>query len=565
MTEPAQNLAREGRQIRTSIYRGVPMTYAVEGGSAVYEGDILLGAASELPEAASGSDKSKREAATISSSYYRWPNGAIPYTISSSLPNPERVISAIDHWNTSMPGHVQFVGRTTETSYVDFVRAVSLSTCASYVGRIGGRQTVEVGDYCSYGSVVHEIGHSVGLWHEQSREDRDKYVKVLWENIQPDKASNFLQNILDGDDIGAYDYGSIMHYPALGFSSNGKPTIETIPVGIAIGQRKGLSAGDIAAVMKLYPLSSVVPEMTTRVTIISTPTGMPVVVDGETTATPVSMDWVPGSVHTINALDADAASGSRNTFVRWSDSSIASRTIIVPAGATTYSAAYVTSHSLSASAWPVGSVTAAPATNDTFYTSGTAVSLTATAPAGYCFASWTGLLAGTPSSTNVMMTRSYAVQANFVLGTLTVPASAMTSAEGGMLKINVAGNSGCAWASSSTANWITVVAGGSGLGAGVITLAVAANTEANARSANISIAGQTVTIEQTAATEPRISFPSDDAALAKEVLARLLGRTPRAAEVRAFVESSRARGRASAIAEVFASPDFSASSRFIAA
>jgi hypothetical protein len=251
------------------------------------------------------------------------------------LPNPEHVISAIDHWNTSMPGH-QFVGRTTETSYVDFVRAMSASTCASYVGRIGGRQTIEVGDYCSYGSVVHEIGHSVGLWHEQSREDRNKYVKVLWENIQPDKASNFLQNLLDGDDIGAYDYGSIMHYPALGFSANGKPTIETIPVGIGIGQRRGLSAGDIAAVTKLYPLRSVVPEMTTRVTIISTPTGMPVVVDDVTTSTPVSMDWVPGSVHTINALDADAASGSRNTFARWSDSSVASRTIIVSAGERTY-------------------------------------------------------------------------------------------------------------------------------------------------------------------------------------------------------------------------------------
>jgi hypothetical protein len=115
-------------------------------------------------------------------------------------------------------------------------------------------------------------------------------------------------------------------------------------------------------------------------------------------------------------------------------------------------------------------------------------------------------------------------------------------------------------------SWIAIIAGASGSGTGVVTLAVAPNTGVSTRSENISVGGQTVTIEQTApaVTEPEIVFSSDDAAFAIEVLARLLGRTPRVAEAATFVEASRARGRANAFAEALASPHFSASSRFVA-
>lgn len=118
----------------------------------------------------------------------------------------------------------------------------------------GGKQDIGLATGCGFGATVHEIGHAWGLWHEQSREDRDSKVQILWQNIEAGKEHNFNQHITDGDDVGSYDYGSIMHYGRCAFSKNGQPTIESIPPGKTLGQRNGLSPLDIAAVQSIYQI-----------------------------------------------------------------------------------------------------------------------------------------------------------------------------------------------------------------------------------------------------------------------------------------------------------------------
>ncbi|GIY50827.1 hypothetical protein CDAR_537211 [Caerostris darwini] len=51
-----------------------------------------------------------------------------------------------------------------------------------------------------------------------------------------------------------YDYSSILHYSKFAFSKDPftKPTLEPKKRGVRIGQRKGLSAGDVRKINKLY-------------------------------------------------------------------------------------------------------------------------------------------------------------------------------------------------------------------------------------------------------------------------------------------------------------------------
>lgn len=61
----------------------------------------------------------------------------------------------------------------------------------------------------------------------QSTHDRDKYVNVLWENIEPDsfpQFSKYTSKVVTN--FGQqYDYDSIMHYHVFAFTKNGQPTI----------------------------------------------------------------------------------------------------------------------------------------------------------------------------------------------------------------------------------------------------------------------------------------------------------------------------------------------------
>ncbi|EDO45453.1 predicted protein, partial [Nematostella vectensis] len=145
----------------------------------------------------------------------------------------------------------------------NFIHITNTNGCSSKIGKMyyqTGPQTLSLGSGCNQvGVILHELLHAVGFWHEQSRSDRDKYVRINWENILDGFADQFdkygSQTI---DDIGMdYDYKSIMHYSRKAFTKNGNPTIEAIhDPNMEFSNGNILSPKDIIEINALYDCKS---------------------------------------------------------------------------------------------------------------------------------------------------------------------------------------------------------------------------------------------------------------------------------------------------------------------
>ncbi|UZO82053.1 M12 family metallopeptidase [Aquimarina sp. ERC-38] len=247
---------------KQGYYEGQKIDYLDYGGEAVYEGDILLNpnAISDSPDNFVLIEGQKTNSGkSVGRTQGRWPNNTVYYTIAGNLNNKRRVTDAIRHWeqNTAL----RFVQRTNQRNYIYFQNG---SGCSSFVGMIGGRQTINLAGGCSTGSTIHEIGHAVGLYHEQSRADRDRYVNINFSNIQPGTEGNFrtyLERRRDGAEYTqSLDFSSIMMYGPFSFAVNSRiPTITKKDGSTYSVQRNGLSSGDLIGINKMYPPGSTNP------------------------------------------------------------------------------------------------------------------------------------------------------------------------------------------------------------------------------------------------------------------------------------------------------------------
>jgi len=217
----------------------------------MYEGDMVL-----TPEQQQLANNGKLGYA---STYKRlWPK-TIYYDWSPDLANNRGILAAMADYEAHTC--LKFVKRTNELNYMYFFKG---SGCYSGVGyyRLMGKHYVSIGKWCdSKGTVLHEIAHRLGIYHEQSRPDRDDYVTIMTQNIYPKMVYNFRkQKASNIDSYGTnYDLLSIMHYPDWAFSKNGKPTIVTKDPSMqkVIGNRRGFSKIDIVQINRMYKCGSV--------------------------------------------------------------------------------------------------------------------------------------------------------------------------------------------------------------------------------------------------------------------------------------------------------------------
>lgn len=237
--------------------RPMAITYEVRHGLAIWEGDIVVGKAGEIAATLDELRASRagpqvgrvRGGVVIDGDDKRWPNGVVPYVIDGGLSNPSRATDAMAEIELVTNG-VTFVPRTNESDYIKFVDS---DGCSSPVGRDGGAQEIKLGSGCTTGNAMHEVLHSLGMYHEHTRCDRDAFVTINWDNIEDDRSFNFDRQCDDATDYFDYDVGSIMHYGATFFSKNGQPTIELkVESDDRMGQRDSLSGVDIQTINFLY-------------------------------------------------------------------------------------------------------------------------------------------------------------------------------------------------------------------------------------------------------------------------------------------------------------------------
>jgi hypothetical protein len=109
----------------------------------------------------------------------------------------------------------------------------------------------------NFPSALHEICHAIGLEHEHSRPDRDKYININYSNIRDEAKYNFnkFNTMKYYSPTSELDLASIMIYPSYNTFAIDitKPTMTEKNGFIFCAQRAGLTYNDIHVINQMYP------------------------------------------------------------------------------------------------------------------------------------------------------------------------------------------------------------------------------------------------------------------------------------------------------------------------
>uniref|UniRef100_F1L2T4 Metalloendopeptidase n=1 Tax=Ascaris suum TaxID=6253 RepID=F1L2T4_ASCSU len=195
----------------------------------------------------------------------KWPTGEpIKYYFDPSLNSDDqevvkRALRSIER-NTCIK--FELVAERPHSKYIHYIKNPDPAFCGlSFIGRVEPVNPIYLSFLCVdlIGVTVHETMHALGINHQQLRADRDEYVSVQWDNINPQLYDYFaIADTSQFTSYGiAYDYYSIMHYsPFVGGVDADKPTLvpKLQPERFMkiIGQRKGLSDRDVELLRVMY-------------------------------------------------------------------------------------------------------------------------------------------------------------------------------------------------------------------------------------------------------------------------------------------------------------------------
>lgn len=194
---------------------------------------------------------------------FRWPKGLIPIVFDPKFNETHKKLIRQAAKHISDNTCVKFNFNADTQKHPNYVQIVKYErrACRSKIGFLnrGKQEMLLTSDYCKKGNIVHEFLHTLGLLHMHTASERNKFVKIRHKNIIPGYQNEFKKTMQQVSMFNTpYDYLSMTHYGQFAHSIDRKTKKTIIPVNKdpkiakAMGQRKGLSVGDIQRINRMY-------------------------------------------------------------------------------------------------------------------------------------------------------------------------------------------------------------------------------------------------------------------------------------------------------------------------